>query len=129
MCCGFTAIHASDRPVQSVVLVTLDGVRTQEVFGGLDIEVLKSSLKKDARVEDTVSYARYWASTPAERRLRLMPFFWGTLMKEFGSVYGNAALGSRAMVSNRHRFSYPGYSEILTGEAHDDVINSNDSRR
>lgn len=28
-------------------------------------------------------------------------------------------------LTNRHRFSYPGYSEILTGEAHDDVINSN----
>ena len=129
MFCGFTAIHASEGSVQSVVLVTLDGLRTQELFGGLDIEVLKSSLKKDARVEDTVGYARYWASTPEERRLRLMPFFWGTLMKQFGFVYGNAALGSRVKVSNRHRFSYPGYSEILTGEAHDDVINSNDSRR
>ena len=99
MFCGFIAIHASEGSVQSVVLVTLDGLRTQELFGGLDMEVLKSSLKKDAKVEDTVSYARYWASTPEERRLRLMPFFWGTLMKQFGFVYGNAALGSRVKVS------------------------------
>ena len=27
------------------------------------------------------------------------------------------------------RFSYPGYSEILTGAAHDEVIDSNDNKR
>ena len=38
------------------------------------------------------------------------------------------ATGAQSVVTltNTHRFSYPGYSEILTGEAHDDVIKSND---
>jgi hypothetical protein len=44
-------------------------------------------------------------------------------------VLGNAALGSKVTVSNDQWFSYPGYSEILTGQAHDDVINSNDKKR
>ena len=32
-------------------------------------------------------------------------------------------------LTNKHWFSYPGYSEILLGQAHDDVIKSNDSVR
>ena len=57
-----------------------------------------------------------------------MPFFWGTLMREHGSIAGNQALGSSVTLTNSHRFSYPGYSEILLGEAHDDTIKSNDPR-
>jgi hypothetical protein len=58
-----------------------------------------------------------------------MPFFWGTLMKQYGSVAGNRSLGSVAMTTNKKWFSYPGYSEILTGQAHDDLIDSNDKKR
>ena len=58
-----------------------------------------------------------------------MPFFWGTLMRAHGSIAGNRALDSRFSVSNRHKFSYPGYAEILTGAAHDEDINSNDNKR
>ena len=65
-------------------------------------------------------------ATPEERREKLMPFFWKELMAKHGSIAGNRALGSSVSLTNTHRFSYPGYSEILTGEAHDDVIKSND---
>ena len=58
-----------------------------------------------------------------------MPFFWGTLMRAHGSIAGNPAIGSRVHLTNRHWFSYPGYSEILVGRAHDDVIKSNDPMR
>ena len=44
-------------------------------------------------------------------------------------MLGNRAIGSRMQVANRHRFSYPGYSELLTGLPHDDVIDSNDNKR
>ena len=50
-------------------------------------------------------------------------------MAQHGSIAGNVALGSSVRVTNRHRFSYPGYAELLVGEAHDDVINSNAKRR
>ena len=54
-----------------------------------------------------------------------MPFFWNVLMKQHGSIAGNQTLGSAAHPTNNLLFSYPGYSEIMTGEARDDVITSN----
>jgi hypothetical protein len=114
---------------ENVVLITLDGVRTQEIFGGLDLGVLRSTLPADADVEQTRAYKRYGAPTPEASRERLMPFFWTVLMAQRGSIAGNAARGSAVRVTNRHRFSYPGYAELLLGEAHDDVIDSNDKRR
>ena len=114
---------------QSVILITLDGARTEEIFGGLDLDVFKSTLREKQRIEDQPAYKRFWADTAAARREKLMPFFWGTLMREHGSIAGNKALGSSVTLTNTHRFSYPGYSEILVGEAHDDVIKSNDAVR
>jgi hypothetical protein len=117
---------AAQRKTEYVVLVTLDGVRTREIFGGLDRDVLASTLKNPAEtpVESHPAFQKFWAPTPEARRQKLMPFFWGTLMNQ-GSIAGNVALGSSARVTNGHHFSYPGYSEILTGQAHDDVIKSN----
>src|SRR5262245_56341461 len=113
---------------ENVILITLDGARTQGVFGGLDLEVLKSKTKKGS-VEETPLYKKYYAESPEKRREKLMPFFWSALMKEYGSIAGNRSLGSAVMTTNKMWFSYPGYSEILTGQAHDDVINSNDRKR
>ncbi|QQS49164.1 MAG: phosphoglyceromutase [Acidobacteriota bacterium] len=113
---------------ENVILITLDGARTQEVFGGLDLEILKDKTRR-GKVEDSPLYKKFWAETAEERRMRLLPFFWGVLMKEHGSIAGNRALGSAVMTTNRMWFSYPGYSEILTGQARDDVINSNDRIR
>jgi Type I phosphodiesterase / nucleotide pyrophosphatase len=112
----------------NIVLVTLDGVRIQEMFGGLDESVARA-LVKDGRVEDTPLWQRYWAPTREERRRKLMPFLWGTLLAERGSIAGDQTAGSIVRVTNRHRFSYPGYSEIATGAAHDAEIDSNDNRR
>jgi len=118
---------AADRKTRNVILITLDGARTQEVFGGLDLAVLKDTTK-DGAVEEKDLYKRYWAPTPKERREKLMPFFWGTLMARHGSIAGNRTLGSTARLTNTHRFSYPGYSEILTGQARDGLIDSNKKR-
>ncbi len=122
------ATAAGQGKTENVILITFDGARTQEVFGGLDLEVLKSKTK-DGKVEESPLYKKYYAGTPEERREKLMPFFWGTLMKQHGSIAGNRALGSAAMTTNKLFFSYPGYSEILTGQARDDVIKSNDKIR
>jgi hypothetical protein len=64
-------------------------------------------------------------ATPEERRLTLLPFFWGTLAPA-GVVLGNVTKNSSVQVTNRYRVSYPGYSELLTGRAQDDVIRGND---
>lgn len=74
--------------------------------------------------DEEVTRARYWRETPEERREALMPRFWKTLAP-MGVVLGNKAKGSRVTVRNEHWFSYPGYSEILTGRPQPDV-KSND---
>lgn len=113
---------------ENVILITLDGARIQEMFGGLDMDILKDKTRR-GKVEDAALYKKYWAATPEERRAKLLPFFWGTLMKEHGSIAGNRSLNSAVMTTNKMWFSYPGYSEILTGQANDEVINSNDRNR
>ncbi len=107
---------------QNVILITLDGARTQEIFGGLDAEVFKSTNKNFDR---TAAYKRFNAASPTERREKLMPFFWQTLMKSHGSIAGNRDLKSEVKTTNKLWFSYPGYSEILTGEPQAE-IQSND---
>ena len=110
------------------VLITLDGVRTEEMFGGLDRIALTSTVEKGG-IEGTRAYKDYWADTPEARRQKVMPFLWDTLLRDHGSIAGNRARGSQFGVTNRMWFSYPGYSEILTGAAHDEVIDSNDNKR
>ena len=112
-------------PPEYFVLVTLDGVRDIELFAGLHQETFKTS-KKDKSWETDPLYQSLWAPSPEARRLKLMPFFWGEWMKKHGFVMGNPSKGSSVMLRNRHRFSYPGYSEILTGQARDKIIHSND---
>jgi hypothetical protein len=111
-------------PVRNVILVTLDGVRTQEIFGGADETLLNATEADSGIYEADVTRKRYWRSTAQERREALMPFFWQKLAPG-GMVLGNQALGSRVTVRNTQWFSYPGYSEILTGQPQPDVL-SND---
>src|SRR5262245_25025256 len=113
---------------ERVVLITLDGVRTEEIFGGLNLEILRSTLEPNRHAEDTPIYKRFWAQTREERRRRLMPFFW-SLVTEHGTIAGDEQAGSAVRLSNRQWFSYPGYAEILLGEAHDDVVKSNEPIR
>ena len=119
---------APNRPAHNVVLVTFDGVRVEEMFDGLDPAVLESALE-GRRLADSDSYRRFWAPSREERRLKLMPFFWGTLMKSHGAVTGDRARGRHVRVRNVHRLSYPGYTEMLTGAARDETIHGNEPRR
>jgi hypothetical protein len=113
---------------ERIVLVTFDGARTEEVFGGLDLAVLTSTKKEPQRVEELPAYLRYWASTRDERRRKLMPFFWSLVTSE-GSIAGDAEAGSSVRLGNTRWFSYPGYAEILLGEPRDGEIKSNDPIR
>jgi hypothetical protein len=124
--CGH-AVGPAQKP-RNVVLVTLDGVRVQEMFGGADPAVMKR-LARGAPVENTDLYKQYFAPTAEERRAKIMPFLWGALLKQNGWIAGDPALGSHVEVSNRFHTSYPGYAEIMTGRAHDDVIIDNTKKR
>ena len=112
---------AQTTKTENVFLITLDGLRWQELFSGAD-----SLLLGDARYVDhpEALTEQFWADDPITRRQRLMPFFWRVMARD-GQLYGNRAYGNRVNVTNNHWFSYPGYNEILTGFA-DDRIDSND---
>ncbi|MVM34941.1 phosphoglyceromutase [Spirosoma sp. HMF4905] len=119
--CVLLGSPAMAQPAQNLILVTLDGVRWQEIFNGADSTLLFDPVFS----RDTAgAHKQFWAATPTERRKRLTPFIWNTIGQQ-GQLYGNRQLGSRVNVSNPHWFSYPGYNEILTGYA-DDRIKSND---
>ena len=106
---------------ENVLLVTLDGLRWQELFSGADSELIKDSRFNES--PESIA-SKFWRETPEERREVLMPFFWGTIAKQ-GVLYGNRSLGSEVNLRNTEWFSYPGYNEILTGAA-DANITSND---
>lgn len=122
-------LGARQAPARNVILITLDGARHQEIFTGLDSDIVRAGLKENETLEGSSLYQRYFAPTAEARRAKVMPFFWGEWMVSSGSIAGNLALGSRVTLTNTHRFSYPGYAEILTGAARDEVITSNDNRR
>ena len=70
---------------ENVILVTFDGARLQEMFGGLDADIFRST---DKNFEKNATYKRFNAATATDRREKLMPFFWGELMKNHGSIAG-----------------------------------------
>jgi hypothetical protein len=116
-------VHAAN-----VLVVSLDGMRWQELFGGMSAEY---ATEKAGRVTDPkIVEERFDAPTPVARRERLMPFFW-TVIAKSGQVFGDHQAGSAARVTNGLRFSYPGYNEMLSGfpdpriASNDKVLNAN----
>ena len=116
------ALNAVAQPSQqNIIIITTDGLRWQELFGGMDSAIANN--KKFNQGDSNYIYKNYWAATSEERRKKLLPFFW-TMLKEQGIIYGNRMLGNKVDVANRYWFSYPGYNEIMTGFP-DTLINSN----
>ena len=110
------------RKTRNVILVTADGLRWQELFGGIDPLLMNEQVTGMEQAPEL--RAKLWRTTPEERRKALMPFFWNELAPK-GVVLGNLEKKSSVRVTNRYHVSYPGYSEILTGRAQDDVIRGN----
>ncbi|MBC7947265.1 MAG: alkaline phosphatase family protein [Chitinophagaceae bacterium] len=106
---------------ENVVVVTMDGLRWQEVFGGAD-----SILSHDTAAKYSTRYVKdhFWAATSEDRRKKLMPFFWSEVSSK-GVLFGNRTYGNYFNNANRYWFSYPGYNEIFTGFP-DTTVNSND---
>jgi dienelactone hydrolase len=116
-------LGAPARRTENVVLITTDGLRWQEVFGGAE----EALLTKEAGVSDPAALRReFWRATPEARREELLPFLW-TVVARRGQIYGNGPRGSVARVTNGRNFSYPGYNELLSGRA-DARIDSNDKK-
>ena len=106
---------------KNIIIVTLDGFRWEEVFGGADSLLINDS----TYVHDTASLKQqFWTSSIEERRKKLLPFFWNTIQSQ-GQLYGNRWKENKVNNANKYWFSYPGYNEIFTGYP-DDSVNSND---
>jgi len=110
---------------ENVILITVDGLRIQELFGGMD-PIVSENDKRSGIYDIERARRLYDRPTPEERRLALMPFFWQTLATQ-GVVLGNRDKGSRVVVTNGLNFSAPGYAEILTGQPQRE-IRSNEVR-
>jgi hypothetical protein len=122
--CLFLASNVAAAAAQStqpnLILVTLDGMRWQEVFHGLDAQLLEDPAYTTQRAEVESAFA---GETAGESAVRLMPFLHE--IAQHGALIGDFDAGSCARVTNPWYFSYPGYNEILTGKA-DPAIASND---
>ena len=104
----------------NVVIVTLDGLRWQEMFGGAD----RTYFKKSKPDEVAAAERRFWRESATERREVLMPFMWKTVASR-GQIFGDPSRNSRAHVTNGLWISYPGYNEMFSGVA-DPRVDSND---
>ncbi|MBM7070528.1 sulfatase-like hydrolase/transferase [Shewanella sp. 202IG2-18] len=95
----------------NLVLVTIDGLRWQDVFRGPQIEIANDKTYTKTK---TGLMKRLLTQPPKQARKTLMPFLW-TDIAEQGVIIGNRDIGSNMSVANQWNFSYPGYSEIFTG--------------
>jgi hypothetical protein len=109
---------------ENLFLITVDGLRWQEVFTGGEDLLLN---KENGGVSDTNRVrSAFLRSTPEERRKALLPFFWSEIVSH-GQIFGNRSKASHAQVTNGRKFTYPGFNEMLTGFA-DPGINKNEKR-
>ena len=97
---------------ENVVLITIDGLRWQELYRGADPSIIRNR----RFVKDRPALQReFWNPDMQLRRQILFPFLWSVVVNE-GQIYGNRDFGNRVNIANRYRFSYPGYNELLTGK-------------
>lgn len=112
---------AQERPTDNVIIITLDGLRWQELFTGAD-SVLINNPEYTRNIQR--SKDNYWAPMPEQRRKKLFPFFWSTI-DSLGQLHGNRMAGSKVNVLNEYRYSYPGYNEMFTGFPRDTTGKAN----
>ncbi len=121
MLCASISFAQDASKTQNVILVTFDGYRWQEVFKGAEKKLISN--KKLVKDVDALK-KNYWSEDKLASREKITPFLWNTIAKQ-GSIIGERKCASKMQVTNIHRFSYPGYSEIFSGWGNR-KINSND---
>jgi len=118
----FSVCNSFCQQVENIIIITTDGYRWQEVFKGMDSAIANNS--KFNQGDSSYIFEKYWSNDESERRKKLMPFLWNTIASH-GQIYGNRKFDNKVSNANPYWFSYPGYSEIMTGFA-DTSINSNE---
>jgi hypothetical protein len=117
---AFSQTHKTE----NLIIVTLDGMRWQEVFGGIDSAIV---VNKQFTRDSAGVIKNFGAGDRDARKALLFPFLWNTI-NVHGQLYGDRLNGSEVNNANRYKFSYPGYNEIFTGYP-DTGVNSNDKIR
>lgn len=112
---GYTQVPET----KNVIIVTLDGLRWQELFDGADESIIKN--KKYSN--DQAVRQLFWHTEQGKRKETLMPFVWNIISTR-GQLYGNRTLGNKVNCTNHHLISYPGYHEMLVGYR-DSKVSSN----
>lgn len=111
---------AENTKTAKLVIVTIDGLRWQEAFGGADEKLLNN---KDFVNDVDALSARFWHPDKQQRKNRLMPFLTNEIGKN-GVLIGDRNNQSKMSLTNNQHFSFPGYNEIFTGKV-DDNLTSN----
>lgn len=114
------SLTAQAEPAKNLILITVDGLRWQELFRGIDERLIND---KRYTKHPEVLKNQFLAESPEQARQKIFPFIWNTVAQQ-GVLIGNRDQGSNMELTNPWWFSYPGYNEILTGKADPD-INSN----
>lgn len=108
---------------KNVFIVTIDGIRCQEVFKGADPAIINNG---SYTADVDLTKLMYLDSSIEQSRKKLLPFFWSVIQSR-GRLYGNRLYKNKVNVSNSYKFSYPGYNEIFTGYA-DMYVSTNEPK-
>jgi len=92
----FSSVNAQQHKTENVIVITLDGMRWQEIFGGIDSALMMN--ENYTREPDGLK-GQFWSADAGERRKRLLPFFWTTIAAK-GQLYGNRNIGNLVNVIN-----------------------------
>lgn len=106
---------------ENLVIVTIDGLRWKEVFGGADSLLINN---REYTEDPEMQTLLYWDAHIEERRKKLMPFFWNVLARK-GQLLGNRDYGNKVDVRNPYKISYAGYNELFTGNTDWMIFNNN----
>src|SRR5690625_7403429 len=91
---GTLKVDAQDRVTENVFFITLDGLRWQELYGGIDEKLM---VHEDYVRNFDALREQFWADSAEERREKLVPVFWSTVVgecKHFGNRHLNSQVGS-----------------------------------
>ena len=89
---------------ENIVIVTLDGMRWQEVFGGADSMLLQN---KKYTHDSAGTSSAFWAADSNERRRKLFPFLWN-IIAQHGQLYVNRWFDNKVNNANSYFFFLPG---------------------
>lgn len=78
----------SQRRTKFLMLATADGLRWQELFTGIDPQLMNEQDFGMGNDNAAALRNHLWNASPDARRKALMPFFWGTLAPK-GIVLGD----------------------------------------